>query len=43
MELVVVTIRNYVNDNEDDDDDGGDGGRLPLQARNPHKHPMSHI
>ena len=26
MELVVVTIKNYVNDIEDDDDDGGGGG-----------------
>ena len=38
MELVVVTIKNYVNYNEDDDDDGGDGG-LPLIARNPQKTP----
>ena len=41
---MVVTIKNYVNDNDDDDDDGGGGGGgLRLQARNPQKHPMSHI
>ena len=30
-------------DDDDDDDGGGGGGGLRLPARNPQKHPMSHI